>query len=933
MKDIAVATDPIDPNPLVNKASSSPTTVSKKPKRSKIKRRQVATQTESNDQFCFHGMNEASIAPYLHLRSTSPVTQDSESDAESENGEKMEWMFQRSSTCARCHAIRPQVRLLRALKKNLTTLQLHQKKLMLQEGVLSDDFGWDALGLGLQHDFAKIFKLTQILQVLPLEPTLGKKVDVVMACLKHLLSHLPLPTNLTQTIDVREVNKSRTKAMAAYVFGWKLKEVINLLRRVYWSSEAKILPRYFRAELVQADRVAFRTLTFAVQGMRNLSISHDSLLLSDKEFLSSCTTVSEPSTPLSVSTVEGSVNGDGDSATSYSSDSDLDDIPPPPKRLKRMRRRTKSAESTSQALLRNNSTPSCEGGQQVVAEGGLPGLRPLTPRIFQGLSMPQLLVMSKLVNFHISKIKNAASKSVGTSTAQPISASVSSVQKPSSFVPPPSLPFHINVSNGNNQRRVLCNPLPVRKTSEVNVSHGLTSGLTASGQKSTATIALQLPSGKQVVNWSFIGSRQASADAALCARVVPFSSALHSSKPVSEAPGAMQSSLPWTSPSSAVISTKPATPLTSCKAMQPLTSPTSAVISAKPATPATSRVAPDAMQPLTSDVTFAGPQGYLHAPMQSLMSDITQPAPPPSSHCVSHTMTSAVIPASPATSQVVPDAEKPLTTAITVLKPPEPPHVQPRAFTPLEPPACLTTSLAAPDVKQQLTSSSTYAVTPLSCAFTPLTCAVTPLTCAVTPSAVSCGAPDAVQPLTSAVTSPAPNVTPSGPLAPPTISCSASDAVQAVTSSAVTSAEEPVPLTTSCNDVMQPPTNASESPEPPTTTPDAVEALAGDITPSESYPQSPRTSSSAVAPSKTPSPLMSSVSAPTSVCMLNSSTNNNNPFVSLHFLATHDSRNRSSDLAKSLPEWPVDSSINNLRLQIFEPQPITSGQEVWYVHV
>ena len=238
-------------------------------------------------------MKATSLTPYLHLRSSSPSSVSSvppdDDDNESENSKKLQWMFSNSKTCGRCHAIRPQVRLLRAIKKNLD-----KHKPIKYSQIIPDQVGWDALGSDLQQAFIRIFKLCHLLRAMPIERVLKKKADSMLDVLEHLLSHLPFPHDITETINLSKMNHPQTKAIAPYLFGWKLKEVIRLLRNVHYSKFVTVLPAYFRAEVIQADRISYSLLNFAVHEMRNSSICHSSLN-SDAEFVAGMSTA--PSIP------------------------------------------------------------------------------------------------------------------------------------------------------------------------------------------------------------------------------------------------------------------------------------------------------------------------------------------------------------------------------------------------------------------------------------------------------------------------------------------------------------------------------------------------------------------------------------------------------------------------------------------------------------
>jgi hypothetical protein len=162
------------------------------------------------------------------------------------------------------------------LKENVAKYRPSHYSLKYKD-ILPDAVGWDTLGPELQRIFTTILKLSHILDMLPLDPVLTGSRQSMVRSLAHLLSHLPFPNSVTQTINMVEVNKPRTKAMAAYLFGWKVKEVISLLRAAYQSENSDILPCYFKAEICQTDSLSYDCLKFALHGLRNMAIAHSDL--------------------------------------------------------------------------------------------------------------------------------------------------------------------------------------------------------------------------------------------------------------------------------------------------------------------------------------------------------------------------------------------------------------------------------------------------------------------------------------------------------------------------------------------------------------------------------------------------------------------------------------------------------------------------------
>lgn len=429
-KDIAVETDHVEYSPLGTNVSKSNSKPPKKSKSGKVKHRSVDTQTELEDYVCLQESKPVSFSPYIRLRSSSPSTSpESQSEEDDlDHREKMEWMFQTTKTCARCHAMRPQVRLLRALKENLMKHRSSQYSLQKFTNIMPDEIGWDALGSGLQKVFVKLFKLSEAVGMLPVDPLLKKSSESVVASLKHILSHLPIPNNVTHTINIDKMNHPQTKAMAAYVFGWKLKEIIFLLRTVYKSDVSVILPLYFKAELVQADRIAYKSLTYAVQGMRNTSITHSSLS-NDAEFLSKSVN--------DTSSVEFNDYGFDSMGSSDSDSCESDDTSPKESRRLTSRRFSKLERSTDGTLPLNRRI-SLHDQRESDFQILLAKTSDMTSdhdNVLQGLSMTQLMTMSRVVQSRISGIKSSVSEE--SSAARVVPRTISSVSHTHAVNSPP----------------------------------------------------------------------------------------------------------------------------------------------------------------------------------------------------------------------------------------------------------------------------------------------------------------------------------------------------------------------------------------------------------------------------------------------------------------------------------------------------------------
>ena len=384
----------------------------KKPKAHK--QRHISTQTMVDDQaLCLRPMQATSLAPYLKFRHSPSNSSDPEvyEEEEVESDNKVEWLFHSTDTCARTHAMRAQVRLLRVLKQNLEKYNpTDNRKLKLCEGVIPDEIGWEALGPELQSAFIRLYKLMHLLELLPTDDALKTCSVRVVETLKHLLSHLPFPQSLTHTIDISVIHQPRTDAMASYLFGWKLKEIINLLRFVYRSKLSLILPTYFKAEVIQADRLVYDSLVFAVQGMRNTAIPHNAILNANNDFLA-CSEVPSFYSP----------SDDIISSAASSDLSDIEDLPTEPNQS------TASEDPISISPTEDPiSIPPSEDPISIppsedpigippspsndVSEKEIEALEELAAKsnpsnVLKGLSMTQLVSMAGIVQSRIEKIK------------------------------------------------------------------------------------------------------------------------------------------------------------------------------------------------------------------------------------------------------------------------------------------------------------------------------------------------------------------------------------------------------------------------------------------------------------------------------------------------------------------------------------------------
>ena len=377
-------------------------------KQSRAKQRHISVQTGSGDQaVCLQPMIATSLAPYLNFRHSSPEIE-VEPEEEVEKNDKVEWLFQSTDTCARTHAMRPQVRLLRALNKNLEKYRPTVDETKYDKGVvIPDQVGWDILGQELQMAFIRLYKLMHLLELLPTDAALKKTSEKVVEVLKHILSHIPFPSSLTHTIDVSEINQPRTDAMALYLFGWKLKEVISVLQLVLKGESTHVLPEYFKAELSQADKVAYECLTTAMHGIRNTSISHSTPSASEREFLA-C----DGCCPLAS-------YHHLDSSYDSSDFSDIEDFIEIPKQ--------RNTEQKYGVVSGDSSAPGHSNDLYSGEEN--------FARVLKSFSMSQLISFSEVVQSRITKIRNKMRKPPSEMETQPIPA------RPAHTVVPPAAAY------------------------------------------------------------------------------------------------------------------------------------------------------------------------------------------------------------------------------------------------------------------------------------------------------------------------------------------------------------------------------------------------------------------------------------------------------------------------------------------------------------
>ena len=240
-----------------------------KKKKKKIKRQKnknVSTQTgEISEQLAkdVTSLSSLPIEQTLELPLSNSVDSQVECNVVSP---KVEWMFDPEYSCARCKGIRPQIRLLRALKKSMAErgiLKLGEHAVMKKSGVVPLDTMWNALGVGLQTVFMRLSKLCQILDNLPLNVVLKQSSFSLFESLKHLLTHIPLPSSVLERFSSFPCFLS--PLFSVHIFGFKLREVIRLLRFLHTSKNTSFFPSFFRAEVAEVERKAYRLLVLVAQ--------------------------------------------------------------------------------------------------------------------------------------------------------------------------------------------------------------------------------------------------------------------------------------------------------------------------------------------------------------------------------------------------------------------------------------------------------------------------------------------------------------------------------------------------------------------------------------------------------------------------------------------------------------------------------------------
>lgn len=318
VKDQGSMTNSYDPVDLTSCLSSDSSTRRKARRNKNIS---IGTQTPFDDEKCLMDVPTFSLAPYLCPRLQSPpqISSGSDSESESENA-KFRWMFSDKKSCSRCHVLRPQVRLLRAIKNNMAKQGIWKPGIshVLKEGILPDKVVWDALGFNLQKLLVRLVVISQMLEALPLHSYLKVNSDSLSKSLNHLISHLPMPSNIRQNKFTLRI--PAVPAMCVYLFGYRMKELIQLLQSLQSSRYAMVFPHYFRAEISVLQRVAHRTLAHALQDMRHMSVEASSLN-SDAEFISKSFHADE---------LLNDDNGSDDYLSSDSEADELDDSMPMP---------------------------------------------------------------------------------------------------------------------------------------------------------------------------------------------------------------------------------------------------------------------------------------------------------------------------------------------------------------------------------------------------------------------------------------------------------------------------------------------------------------------------------------------------------------------------------------------------------------------------
>ena len=253
----------------------------------------LATARPAETHSCLLNKSEEELQPFLN-RSFSPplLAPCSPSSGEPDAGgdaETSEWLSREDST-SRCIPIRPQVRLLRAVRGG-ERLRRHSEPTVgtRRNGLALAE--WDSLDVNLQGEFLQLWQMLNLFKELRMEPLLLRRLASVIENLDHLLSHVPPPQDQELALLDGDLQQRTTVGLSAWLLGSKLQQLILNLEKLH-ADEKNHLPSYFRAELIHTRTVVIETLRFITHGMRHVTMFHDT-----KGFAIGTNTLFVPSSP------------------------------------------------------------------------------------------------------------------------------------------------------------------------------------------------------------------------------------------------------------------------------------------------------------------------------------------------------------------------------------------------------------------------------------------------------------------------------------------------------------------------------------------------------------------------------------------------------------------------------------------------------------
>ena len=226
---------------------------------------------------CLHHYSEEELQSLFTPPARDPLSPLSPSGSGEGNGipggDASEWLSREGST-SRCVPIRPQVRLIRAVRGGERLRRNTEPPIgSRRNGYAVAE--WESLGVNLRGEFLQLWQVLNLFKELPMEPLLLRRLARVIETLDHLLSHTPPPHDQDLAlVSGGDPQQIRTVGFAAWLLGSKLQQLIINLEKLH-RDDKNCLPTYFRAELVQTRTVVIETLKFITDGMRHATTFHD----------------------------------------------------------------------------------------------------------------------------------------------------------------------------------------------------------------------------------------------------------------------------------------------------------------------------------------------------------------------------------------------------------------------------------------------------------------------------------------------------------------------------------------------------------------------------------------------------------------------------------------------------------------------------------